>query len=70
MGNAESTADGSKELYTAAKRGDADEIGRLHAHGAGLEFRDAKNRTPLMMAVAQGHHAACHQVRGETERAT
>jgi hypothetical protein len=64
MGNAESSlGDGSKELYAAAKRGDAGEVQRLAAAGAGLEYRDAKGRTPLVAAVVAGHSATVHLVR-------
>jgi hypothetical protein len=65
MGNAESSGDASKALYSAAKHGDTAEVSRLHAGGAGLEFRDAKGRTPLQVAVIAGAHGVCHRVRAE-----
>lgn len=44
MGNVESTGDASRDLYAAAKKGDIAAVNRLHAVGAGLEWRDAKVR--------------------------
>ena len=50
MGNTESTGDASRDLYNAAKRGDVQTLQAMHRAGAGLEWRDAKGRTPLMVA--------------------
>jgi hypothetical protein len=50
MGNTESTGDASRDLYNACKRGDIAAVQALHRGGAGLEWRDLKGRTALMVA--------------------
>jgi ankyrin repeat protein len=45
-------------LLAAASRGDAAEIQRLLAGGAGVATRDGHGRTPLHVAAHGGHHAA------------
>lgn len=49
MGQAASTTSASQALYASAKTGCAADVQRLAATGAGLEWRDQKGRTPLMV---------------------
>ena len=63
MGSGQSIGDDARALYDAARQGDAAEVARLAQLGAGLEWRDAKGRTPLLAAVALGKHKAVQQAR-------
>ena len=70
MGNGQSLGDDAKAVYDAARRGDCAEMARLAQLGAGLEWRDAKGRTPLIAAVAMAKHAAVKQARAPRAAAT
>jgi hypothetical protein len=53
-------ADPSKELLTAAARGDTPRVEALLGAGAKLEIRDKRGRTPLLCAAAAGHADTVH----------
>ena len=50
--------DASAALLAAATAGDVPAIERALASGAVLETRDARGRTPVLLATAGGHVAA------------
>ena len=63
MGASQSLGDDAEKLYDAARKGDTAEVARLAQLGTGLEWRDAKRRTPLLAAVALNKHAVVKQAR-------
>lgn len=52
---AASAAEPGKELLSAAKDGDLPRIRKLVGAGAGLESKDKKGKTPLILAAERGH---------------
>ena len=54
MGAASSSGSGAEAVYAAARAGDAQRIVLLAEQGAGLEWRDAKGRTPLFICIQHG----------------
>ncbi len=62
MPTARTLADAPSSLLQAARSGSAADIARLVQQGAPLNGTDEAGRTPLMLAVINGHEAAARQL--------
>jgi ankyrin repeat protein len=63
-----SNDNGATALHQAARRGHLQIVQLLIDHGADLEAKDLRERTPAMLARAQGHANVANMINGSLEK--